>query len=61
MPDWGLSGATTTTSPISFITEIKFLSPGALIPSSFVTNINGLFIKTIVKIHIEAIKIVIKL
>jgi len=41
--DWGLSGATTTTSPISFITEIRVLIPGADIPSSFVTNIKGFF------------------
>ena len=43
MPDWGLSGAITTTSPISFITEISALSPGAVIPSSLVTRIKGFF------------------
>jgi hypothetical protein len=39
-----LSGATTTTVPISDITEIKARIPGAVIPSSFVTNIKGLLI-----------------
>jgi hypothetical protein len=38
----GLSGATTTISPISDITAIKALSPGAEIPSSFVIKIKGL-------------------
>jgi methyl-accepting chemotaxis protein len=37
----GLSGATTTTSPIVCITEIKVLIPGAVIPSSLVTKIRG--------------------
>ncbi|MNS73097.1 hypothetical protein D3C72_1065270 [compost metagenome] len=41
--DWGLSGATTTTSPISFITLIKVRIPGAEIPSSLVTKIKGFF------------------
>ena len=41
--DCGLSGATTTTSPISFITSINFLMPGAVIPSSLVTSIRGFF------------------
>jgi hypothetical protein len=36
--------ATTTTSPISFIKLIKFLIPGAVIPSSLVTRISGLSI-----------------
>ena len=44
IPDCGLSGATTITSPISLITDIKVLIPGAFIPSSFVTKISGLFI-----------------
>ena len=39
---WGLSGATTTTVPISDITAIKALIPGAEIPSSLVTKIRGL-------------------
>ena len=39
----GLSGATTTTSPILFITFINDLNPGAVIPSSFVINIKGFF------------------
>ena len=34
---------TTTTSPISFITDIKARIPGADIPSSLVTNIKGFF------------------
>jgi hypothetical protein len=38
----GVSGATTTISPISDITAIKVLSPGAEIPSSFVIKIKGL-------------------
>jgi hypothetical protein len=42
MPLWGLSGATTKTSPISAITAIKAQSPGAETPSSFVTKIKGL-------------------
>ena len=42
--DWGLSGAITITSPISFITSIRDLIPGAVIPSSLVTKINGLFL-----------------
>ena len=41
IPDCGLSGATTTTSPILFITEINDLIPGADIPSSLVTKIKG--------------------
>jgi len=41
--DCGLSGATTITSPISFIADINVLIPGAEIPSSFVTNIKGFF------------------
>ncbi len=40
----GLSGATTITSPISDITSIKALIPGAETPSSFVISINGLSI-----------------
>jgi hypothetical protein len=43
MPLCGLSGATTTTSPILFITLIKVLIPGAVIPSSLVTRISGFF------------------
>ena len=35
--------ATTTTSPISFITSINDRRPGAVIPSSFVISIKGLF------------------
>src|SRR5690606_36503338 len=41
MPDWGLSGATTTTSPSSFMVRIRALRPGAVIPSSLVTNMSG--------------------
>src|SRR3990172_9133197 len=43
MADCGLSGATTTTSPNFFMTSTKAASPGALIPSSLVTSIMGLF------------------
>jgi hypothetical protein len=39
----GLSGATTTISPISDITSIKARIPGAAIPSSLVIKIKGLF------------------
>jgi hypothetical protein len=39
---WALSGATTTTVPISDITAINALIPGAKIPSSLVTRIKGL-------------------
>ena len=42
--DWGLSGAITTTFPISFITSIRDLIPGSVIPSSLVTKINGFFL-----------------
>ena len=41
IPDCGPSGATTTTSPISRTTSINARIPGAEIPSSFDTNING--------------------
>ena len=41
----GLSGATTTTSPISDITSINERIPGADIPSSFVTRISGFFME----------------
>ena len=44
IPDCGPSGATTTTSPISLTTSINARIPGAEMPSSFDTNINGLFI-----------------
>src|SRR5690554_3252459 len=44
LPDWGLSGATTTTSAISFIQSIRALIPGAVIPSSLVTRMSGFFI-----------------
>ena len=44
IPDCGLSGATTITSPMFLTTDIKVLIPGAFIPSSFVTKISGLFI-----------------
>ena len=44
IPDCGLSGATTTISPMSFIIDIKVLIPGAFMPSSFVTKISGLSI-----------------
>ena len=37
----GLSGATTTTSPISLITAISARIPGAVMPSSLVTSISG--------------------
>ena len=37
----GFDGATTTTFPISFMTDISVLNPGADIPSSFVTKIKG--------------------
>ena len=37
----GLSGATTTTSPNSFITSIKARIPGATMLSSLVTSISG--------------------
>ena len=39
----GLSGATTITSPILFITFINDLKPGAVIPSSLVIKIKGFF------------------
>ena len=44
MPLCGLSGATTTTSPIVFITSIRVLIPEALMPSSLVTRISGFFV-----------------
>ncbi len=37
----GLSGATTTTVPMSFITEMSMRIPGAVMPSSLVTRIKG--------------------
>jgi hypothetical protein len=40
----GLSGATTTTVPISAITAISARIPGAEIPSSLVTKIKGLLV-----------------
>ena len=43
MPDCGLSGATTMTSPISFKTLINDRKPGAVMPSSLVTRIKGFF------------------
>ena len=39
IPDCGLSGATTITLPKCFTAAIRFLIPGAVIPSSLVTNI----------------------
>ena len=47
----GVSGATTTISPNSAITEINALIPGAETPSSFVIKIKGLvfFIITLAK------------
>jgi hypothetical protein len=45
IPDCGLFGATTTTSPISLITSISVLIPKEVIPSSLETNINGLFMQ----------------
>jgi hypothetical protein len=39
--DCGESGATTKTSPISFMISIKVRRPGAVIPSSLVTRIKG--------------------
>ena len=41
MADCGESGATTTTSPISFIISINIRKPGAVIPSSLTTKISG--------------------
>jgi 5'-nucleotidase len=39
----GINHGSNTKLPNSFITEIKALIPGAVIPSSFVTNIKGFF------------------
>lgn len=49
VPDWGLSGATTITSPISDMISIRHLIPGALIPSSFVTKIRGFSIVLVMR------------
>ena len=40
---WGASGATTITSPKVVATSMSALIPGAVMPSSFVTKINGFF------------------
>ena len=40
---WGASGATTTTSPKVVATSMSALIPGAVMPSSLVTKINGFF------------------
>src|SRR6202008_4570230 len=41
IPDWGLSGATTTILPRSFTASTRFIMPGAVMPSSFVIRITG--------------------
>src|ERR1700733_12426065 len=41
IPDWGLSGATTTTFPRSFTASTRLRMPGAMIPSSFVIRMTG--------------------
>jgi hypothetical protein len=45
VPDWGLSGATTTTFPKGRRISIKALIPGAFKLSSFVTRISGFSIE----------------
>src|SRR5258708_33697917 len=45
MPDWGLSGATTTTFPNPFTASTRLRIPGALIPSSLVIRITGSFFR----------------
>lgn len=41
MPLWGLSGATTVTSPNSRATRTRVRIPGAVIPSSLQINMRG--------------------
>ena len=41
IPDWGLSGATTTTFPRSLTASTRLRIPGAIIPSSLVIRITG--------------------
>src|SRR5450755_1722651 len=43
MPDWGLSGATTTTLPRSLTASTRLSIPGAMIPSSLVIRMTGKF------------------
>lgn len=43
MPDWGLSGATTWTSPRSATASASAQIPEEVIPSSFVMSISGRF------------------
>lgn len=54
IPDWGLSGATTTICPRSLTASTRACIPGAVMPSSFVIKITGLFSLIFTRLPVSA-------